>query len=89
MRLNFLQGIHLIPHIENTYSLECECGKNRLSLNHIIFNCTNYTIQRLPIITVLQKDKKVINLKNLLGDDSAYSKYIIDFLRTINFLKQI
>ena len=89
MRLNCVRGIHLIPRIENTYPLDCVCGESRLSLRHIFFNCPNYTIQRLPIITMLQRDNKAMNLKNLLGDDNAYSKHIMNYLRLIKFIDQI
>ena len=89
LRLNCVRGIHLVPRIENTYPLECECQENRLSLRHIFFNCPNYTMQRIPILNLLQNDNKTITLKNLLSDNSLYCKHIITFLRSINFLEKI
>ena len=89
LRLNRIRGIHLIPRIEGTYPLDCDCGENRLSLAHIFFYCPFYTIQRLPIITMLQRDNKAITMKNLLGDDGEYCKTIIRFLKLIDFMKNI
>ena len=89
LRLNCVRGIHLVPRIENTYPLDCDCQEDRLSLRHIFFYCPFYTVQRIPIITLLQNDNRTITLKNLLSDNSIYCKYIIAFLRAIKFLEYI
>ena len=89
LRLNCIRGIHLIPRIENTYPLECECQEDRLSLRHIFFYCPNYTYQRLPIINMLQNDHKTLTLKNLFSDNSFYCKSIMTFLRSIKYLDKI
>ena len=89
LRLNCVHGILLIPRIENTYPLECECQEDRLSLRHIFFYCPNYTYQRLPIINMLQNDHKTLTLKNLFSDNSFYCKSIMRFLRSIKYLDKI
>ena len=79
----------MIPRIENTYPLDCECGENRLSLTHIFFYCPLYTIQRLPLINMLQNDNMSITMKSLLSDNDKYCKSVIKFLNQIKFIDKI
>ena len=62
LRLNSVKFIHLIPRIEGTYPLQCNCDGTSLTLYHMFFNCSFYITQREQIINKLYEDKKNLTL---------------------------
>ena len=89
LRLNCVRDIHLVPHIEGTFPLNCNCDGSRLSLNHIFFDCSYFIIEREPLIKQLYNDKKNLTLKSILDDSEEYCKLSIDFLKSINLYNKI
>ena len=73
--MNTVKGIHLIPHIEGTYPLTCECDGSRLNLHHVFFNCNYYVVQRLPILDELSNNN--------------FYDLVLTFLKDKNFIKEI
>ena len=80
--------LHLIPHIEGTFPLSCNCDGSRLTLHQIFFNCC-YTEQREPILNQLYEDKENFVLKSILADNDKYSKLVINFLKETNLYDKI
>ena len=89
LRLNCVREIHLVPRIEGTFPLHCNCDGSRLSLYHIFFNCGYYINQRTDLIYMLQKDRKEFNLKSLLEDNQSYCDKVIKYLIDINYINKI
>ena len=89
LRMNNIKGIHLIPHIEGTYPRTCQCDGSRLNLEHVFFNCSHYVVQRIPILEELNNNNLNFNIKNLLSDNDILCDLALEYLKEINFLKEI
>ena len=89
LRLNCVRDIHLVPRIDGTFPLNCNCDGSRLTLNHIFFDCSYLIIEREPLINQLYKDKKNFTLKSILDDNENYCKLVIDFLKSTKFINKI
>ena len=89
LRMNTAKGIHLIPHIEGTYPLTCQCDGSRLDINHVFFKCSKYVVQRTTILDELTSNNLNFNLKNLLSDNDNLCDLVINFLKDTNFIKEI
>ena len=83
-----VQLIHLIPKIEKTYPIYCGCGIG-LTLQHVFFDCHYYINQRQPIIDILRKDKKNMDMKSILCDNVEYGDIIMRFLRDTRFIDYV
>ena len=89
LRLNCTRVLHLIPHIEGTFPIYCNCDGSRLSLHHLFFNCSFYINEREELLNQLYNDKKNFDLKNILEDNEKYCKLVIDYLKNIGYLNKI
>ena len=87
--MNCIKRIHLIPHIEGTYPVVCNCDGSNISLHHIFFNCSHYVLERLPLIQILHENELNCNLKNILSDNDEIIDEVFKFLQKIDYLKDI
>ena len=89
LRLNCTKEIHLVPRIEGTFPLHCPCDGSRLSLHHIFFDCGYYIIQRSNILSILQNDRRQLNLKTLFEDNQKYCDAVLRFLKLTDLIDKI
>ena len=88
LRVNSVKGIHLIPRIEGNYPKDCGCGI-RMTLQHVFFDCQYYIAQRQPIINILRKDGKNMDMKSILEDNITYCDIVMRFLKDTGFIDEI
>ena len=89
LRLNCIKGIHLVPHIENTFPLTCTCDDSRLTLHHLFFSCDHYVMQRAPLLQYLRDNDKAFLMKNVVDDDFKLCELVYRFLSDINYLTKV
>lgn len=88
LRVNCVKDIHLIPRIEGNYLIDCGCGI-RMTLQHVFFDCHYFINQRQPIIDILRRDKKNMDMKSILEDNIDYGDIIMNFLRETDFIDHV